>query len=162
MNNTDSPRDSALALIISRPLTALAATALMQVTLIYTWGLTGFGKLFGGGVPEWFSTSFGKTFLAKFPGLTVSFYSIALLEALTAVVAAAALLTGEALPRKAKPLTRLAIVLSMALFAQLGFGKRLIADHDGAHDLFVYMGVSLVMLLAVEYFDMLRTQTKRG
>lgn len=160
--NTASASESALASIISRPFTALAATALVQVTLIYTWGLTGFGKLFGGGVPEWFGKSFGETFLAKFPGLTISFYSIALLEALAAVVAGVALFTGEALPRKAKPFTRLAIILSMALFAQLGFGKRLIADHDGAHDLFVYLGISLVMLLAVEYFDMLRTQGKRA
>lgn len=160
--NTTATRESALASIISRPFTALATTALIQVTLVYTWGLTGFGKLFGGGIPEWFTKGFGETFLAKFPGMTISYYSIALLEALTAIVAAVALITGEALPRKAKPFTRLAIILSMVLFAQLGFGKRLIADHEGAHDLFVYFGISLVMLLAIEYFDMLRTQAKRA
>jgi hypothetical protein len=130
-----------------------AVIALVAGLLIFTWGLTGFGKLFGGGVPEWFTSGFGGTFLASFPGLTISFYSIALLESLAAIIALATFLRLEFLPHRRPIALQTALLLSLLIFVQLGFGKRLVADHDGAHDLFMYAAAALVMLLAVRRLD---------
>lgn len=139
-------------IINDRALKALvyAPTAFL---LTITWAFPGVGKLASGGVPDWFSEQFGKTFLASFPGLTASYYSIALLESLAGLVALASLLRGEFL-RPVRPTFLLAaIFLSLLLFVQLNFGKQLLADYDGTHDLFMYFAAALVMLLAVRSLE---------
>ena len=134
-------------------LTRSIVVASVAALLLFTWGLTGPGKLTAGGVPEWFSGQFGQTFLARFPGLAASYYSIALLETVGAILAAGALLRGEWLPGRSAFVLRLALAHSLLVFVQLGFGKRLVSDHDGAHDLFMYAAAALVMLLAVDRLD---------
>ena len=133
----------------------VAAVAAM---LAFTWGLPAIGKITSPGVPEWFVGTFGETILAKFPGMFLSFYSIAVLEVLGALVAVASLLRGEWLPGRKAPVLTLALAFSVVVFAQLGFGKRLISEHDGAHDLFMYAAGSLAMLVAVRVLDYWRPQ----
>lgn len=134
-------------------LSRAAVFALTATLLALLWGFPGVGKLFGGGVPEWFTGQFGKTILAKFPGMTLSFYSIAALECVATLVALASLLRGEFLRDRSPLLLYLAIVLSMLLFVQLSVGKQLVTDFAGIHDLFMYFAGSLVLLLAVRSFD---------
>lgn len=130
-----------------------ATYLLITLLLIMTWGMGGVFKLLAGGVPEWFSTQFSKTFLATFPGLTISFYSIAVLETVAAVVALGSLLRGEFLKPVRPTLLYGALGLSMLLFVQLSLGKQLVADFAGSHDLFMYFAGTLVMLLAVRSLD---------
>ncbi|MDX2174919.1 MAG: hypothetical protein SF028_00450 [Candidatus Sumerlaeia bacterium] len=135
--------------VITRSLVVAAVAGL----LAFTWGLTGFGKITSPGVPEWFVGTFGETILAKFPGMFLSYYSIAILEVLGALIAVGSLLRGEWLPGRKASVLSLALAHSVVVFAQLGFGKRLIADHDGAHDLFMYAAGALAMLVAVRLLD---------
>lgn len=131
------------------------AVALLFITLLLlmTWGLGGLSKLFAGGVPDWFTQQFSKTFLASFPGLPASFYSIAILETLAALLALASLLTGEFL-RAARPIALYAAIgLSLLLFVQLSLGKQITADFAGSHDLFMYFVGTLVMLMVVRSLD---------
>lgn len=130
-----------------------AILALTAALLAMLWGFPGAGKLFGSGVPPWFTEQFGKTFLATFPGMTLSFYSIAILEGLAALVALASLLRGEFLRSSSPVILYLAIILSMLLFLQLSLGKQLVTDFAGIHDLFMYFVGSVVLLLAVRAFD---------
>ncbi len=130
-----------------------AVFALSAALLAMLWGFPGVGKLFAGGVPEWFTGQFGTTILAKFPGMTLSFYSIAVLECLAALVALASLLRGEFLRDRSPFMLYLAILLTMLLFVQLSVGKQLVTDFAGIHDLFMYFAGSVVLLLAVRSLD---------
>lgn len=124
------------------------AAALLAITLLIgvTWGMAGVPKLLSGGVPPWFEGTFGQTVLASFPGLWASFYSIAVFETLLALGAIGALLRGEFLPGRTPSWLAATLAGSLFVFLQLGFGKRLVADHDDAAKLFVYFAGTLVML----------------
>lgn len=121
--------------------------ALLAINLLYlmVWGFTGLGKI-QSGVPSWFGDKFGATILARFPGLTTSFWLLAAAELLAFALALIALLRGEFLGRR--PPTWLAVMLvwSLFVFIQLGFGQWLTADYNGTFQLFAYFGVTLVAL----------------
>ncbi len=134
---------------LTLPLVRISAALLLCVT----WILPAWNKLSSGGVPGGFAERFGGTFLASFPGIPVSFYSIALLEAAAGLLAIASLITGEFLPGKKAPLIKAAALLSTFVFIQLGFGLRLIGDNDGAANLFSYTIGAFVLLLALSWFE---------
>lgn len=113
--------------------------------MLMVWGFTGLGKL-RDGMPSWFDGKFGKTILATFPGLTASFWLLALAETLAFVLALMALVRGEFLGRR--PPTWLAVMLmwSLFVFVQLGFGQWLTGEFNGTAQLFAYFGGTLVAL----------------
>ncbi|MGZ8900793.1 MAG: hypothetical protein ACXW3Z_11910, partial [Limisphaerales bacterium] len=76
--------------------------ALLAINLLFlmVWGFTGIGKLLTG-APVWFPDKFGQTILANFPGLTATFWILALSEVLAFTLAALSLVTGEFLGRRA-------------------------------------------------------------
>lgn len=120
----------------------LAAALLLGVT----WIIPALNKLSAGGVPGGFAERFGGTFLASFPGIPASFYSIALLEAVAGLLAAASIAVGEFRRDQPARLLAAATVLSAFVFVQLGFGLRLIGDNDGAANLFFYTVGAFVIL----------------
>jgi hypothetical protein len=131
-----------------------AAVCVLIATLLgMVWGFAGASKLFAGGVPSWFSDQFGKTFLVSFPGLAASFYSLAILESITALAALASFLRGEAFRNVRPTALYIALLGSLALFVQLGFGKQLLFDFAGNHDLYMYFAGTLVMLAMVRTLD---------
>jgi hypothetical protein len=130
-----------------------AVLGLVAVMLAMLWGFPGVGKLLAGGVPNWFTEQFGKTILAKAPGLTLSFYSIGAMECLTALVASASLFRGEFLRQRSPLMLYLAILLTLVLFVQLSIGKQLVTDYSGIHDLFMYFAGTVVLLLALRSLD---------
>lgn len=122
----------------------------INLLLLSTWALAGPTKFGGGGVPQWFVDSFGKSFLATFPGMAVAYYSIAILETVAAVTALGALVKGEFV-RQIRPIwLEATLVLSLIIFVQLGFGQRLIGDFDKAAMLFNYFAGTAVCLLLVK------------
>lgn len=143
--------------------TLRAATfALIALLLALVWGFPGIAKFLSGGVPAWFSEQFAKTFLASFPGLFASYYSIALLETLAALAALGSLIRLEFL-RAARPaFLYIAVVLSLLLFVQLNLGKQLVMDFDGIHDLYMYFAATLVMLALIRWMDPSRRDASRA
>lgn len=134
---------------LTLPLVRISAALLLCVT----WILPAWNKLSGGGVPSFFAERFGTTFLASFPGLTISFYSIAILEAIAGLLAVGSLVTGEFLPGKKAPLLKAAALLSALVFIQLGFGLRLSGDNDGAANLYGYTIGAFILILAISWFE---------
>lgn len=122
----------------------------IQLLLLITWAFAGLGKFFGGGVPTSFADSFGPTILGKFPGVAVSFYSLAALETIAGILVLVSICLGEFSPKRSKAWLKASIVLSLLLFVQLGFGTRLIGDYAGSASLFFYFAGTLVMLFYVE------------
>ncbi len=119
----------------------------IALLMLATWCLAGPPKFMGGGVPTWFIDSFGKSMLGAFPGMTVSYYSIAVLETLAGLGALVALLRGEVFRQQRANWLEGTLVLSLLIFAQLGFGQRLIGDFDKAAMLFNYFTGTAVCLV---------------
>jgi hypothetical protein len=121
--------------------------ALLAVNLLFlmVWGFTGIGKLVNG-MPSWFEGKFGKTVLASFPGLTASFWLLALAETLAFALAALALLRGEFLERKPVLFLPLMLVWSLFVFVQLGLGQWLTSEFNGTFQLFLYFCGTLLAL----------------
>jgi hypothetical protein len=126
---------------INRPAALLAINFLF----LMLWGFAGIGKLIDG-IPAWFAGKFGQTFLATFPGLTATFWILALSELLAFGLAAAALVAGEFLERKPLKLLPSALVWSLFVFIQLGFGQWLTAEFNGAFQQFVYFSGTVLSL----------------
>ena len=121
--------------------------ALLAINLLFlmAWGFAGVGKLLDG-VPPWFEGKFGQTFLAKFPGLTASFWLLAAAELAAFALAIVALVRLEFF-RQGRPVWLVAtLVWSLFVFVQLGFGQWLTADYNATFQLFAYFGVTLVAL----------------
>lgn len=122
----------------------------VYVLFLSTFALAGIGKFVDGGVPQWFSDQFGKSFLASFPGLALSYYSIGLLEVLAALLFVASALKGELLKPVYPLVLNLALFVSGMVFCQLGFGLRLVNEFQGAFNLFMYAVGTAVAYLYVK------------
>lgn len=130
----------------SLPLLLRRATLLaINLLFLMVWGFTGLGKLIQG-VPVWFPDKFGQTVLARFPGLTASFWLLTLAEVGAFALAAVALLTGEFLERRPARWLPAMLVWSLFVFVQLGFGQWLTAEFNGTFQLFLYFAGTLVAL----------------
>jgi len=128
----------------------LRCGALLAINLLFlmVWGFAGLGKL-QSGMPTWFPDKFGATLLGRFPGLTASFWSLALVEVLAFALALAALLRGEFLERRSVWLLPWMLVVSLFLFVQLSFGQWLTDEFGGTSMLFSYFTGTLVALMFV-------------
>ncbi len=121
--------------------------ALLAINLLFlmVWGFAGLGKV-QSGVPSWFGDKFGATILARFPGLTASFWLLTAAELLAFILALVALLRGEFLGRRPLTLLTAMLVWSLFVFVQLGFGQWLTSEYNGTFMLFTYFGITLVCL----------------
>jgi hypothetical protein len=115
--------------------------------LIMTMGLAGLEKLFAGAAPSWFLDQFRGSVLDMFPGaLTISFFLIAILETLTAVLLIIGLLKKESLrgPTVNKIYLKYGVYMAQLTFIALGFGQRLTHKHDSAGSLFFYAALTFI------------------
>lgn len=126
---------------------ALRAAALLAINLLFlmVWGFTGVGKVIDG-PPAWFPEKFGTTILAKFPGLTATFWLLAIGEVLAFGLAAASLVRGEFLGKRPPMLLAAMLVWSLFLFVQLGLGQWLTSDFNATQQLFMYFCGTLIAL----------------
>lgn len=124
---------------------------LLAINLLYSivWGFAGIGKILDG-QPAWFAEKFGSTFLGRFPGVSASFWLLAAGELLAFLLSVIALVRGEFLGQRAPSWLTAAVVVSLLVFVQLGFGQWLTREFNGAFQQFVYFGVTLVALQQVQ------------
>ena len=134
------------------------AGSLLAINLLFlmVWGFAGISKV-RDGVPSWFDGKFGKTFLGSFPGLSATFWLLTLSELLAFGLMIAALVRLEFLERKSTTLLPLALVWSLLVFLQLGFGQWLTDDFNGGFQQFMYFTGTLVALLMVQAASAQRT-----
>jgi len=120
---------------------------LLAINLLFlmVWGFSGLAKLFQG-KPAWFPDKFGQTFLAKFPGLTPSFWLLALAELLAFLLAACALVRADFLEKREPFILKIMLVWSLFVFVQLGFGQWLTNEFNGTAQLFAYFAGTLICL----------------
>ena len=125
----------------------IRAAALLAINLLFlsVWGFAAIGKLVNG-VPSWFGDKFGKTFFATFPGLTATFWLLAVSELLAFGVGVIALLRAEFLERKTALCLSAMLAWSLFVFLQLGFGQWLTNEFNGAFQQFMYFTGTLLAL----------------
>ena len=138
--------------INSSPMNSILSTlprvgSLLAINLLFlmVWGFTGIGKI-QSGVPSWFPDKFGGTFLARFPGLTATFWLLTASELLAFGLALLALIRGEFLRRGPPAWLALMLTWSLFVFIQLGLGQWLTADYNATFQLFTYFAGTLVAL----------------
>jgi hypothetical protein len=121
--------------------------ALLAINLLFVmvWGFAGLDKLFNG-PPAWFQGKFGPTFLAKIPGLTATFWLLALSELVVFALAVIALARGEFLERRPTIVLGWTLAGSLFVFVQLGFGQWLTGDFASGAQLFNYFAGTLLSL----------------
>lgn len=123
----------------------IRAGALLAINLLFlmVWGFAAIGKLLNGMPPSWFD---GKSFFASFPGLGATFWLLALSELLAFALALVALGRLEFLERKPAKVLPTALVWSLIVFLQLGFGQWLTSEFNGAFQQFMYFSGTLLAL----------------
>lgn len=121
--------------------------SLLAINLLFVimWGFAGIGKV-RNGMPSWFDSKFGDTILAKFPGLTASYWLLTGAELLAFALGLIALLRGEFFGRCRPTWLTAMLVWSLIVFVQLAFGQFLLADPNATFQLFTYFGVTLLAL----------------
>lgn len=129
---------------------AARAAAGLAINLLFLmiWGFAGIGKVLEG-VPSWFPDKFGKTLLATIPGLSATFWILALSEVLGFLLALGALVRGEFLGRRPATLLTWTLVWSLFVFLQLSLGLWFTADYTGTAQEFAYFTGTLVALMFV-------------
>ena len=126
-------------------LSRLGALLAINLLFLMIWGFQGLGKAMKG-MPSWFDSKFGNTVLAKFPGLTASFWLLTGAELLAFALAAIALVRGEFLGWCRPTWLSLTLTWSLFVFLQLSFGQWLTSDFTATFQLFTYFGVTLLTL----------------
>jgi len=119
--------------------------AYLAINLLFlmVWGFAA-GEKFVNGPPAWFHGKFGPTFLAKLPGLTATFWLLAVSELLAFALAALALGRAEFLERRAPVVLGWMLAGSLFVFVELGFGQWLTGDYAAGAQLFTYFAGTLV------------------
>ena len=126
-------------------LTRMGALLAVNLLFLIVWGFAGIGKLING-TPSWFDGKFGDTILARFPGLTATFWWLAGCEAFAFLLGAIALLRGEFLGWCRPTWLTLMLVWSLLVFVQLSLGQWLTSDFNGTFQLFTYFAGTLLAL----------------
>jgi len=123
------------------------SAALLAINLLFlmVWGFAGIDKLLHG-VPSWFDGKFGKTFLGTFPGLTATFWLLAISELLAFALGIVALVRIEFLRQRPAMFLCATLAWSLFVFLQLGFGLWLTGDFNGGFQQFMYFTGTLVAL----------------
>lgn len=122
------------------------------ITLLFglTWGLAGFGKILERKVPDWFLNQFGSSFMARFPGVKASYWSIGLAELLAMALCVVSVVRLEFFVNNDPLFLKWALVCSMMIFVMLGFGQRLTNDFAGSANSFQYFVGTLVCYAFLE------------
>lgn len=117
----------------------------IQLLFVVVWGFSGLDKVIHG-KPDWFADKFGGTWLAMFPGLSLTFWTLAVSEVLALALAGVALMRLEFLPGRRPVWLSLMLMWSLFVFLQLCLGQWITREFAGAQQIFLYFVGTLVML----------------
>jgi hypothetical protein len=89
---------------------------------------------------------FDGSLVDKFPGTSVAWAILGILQGVIVLVLLASLVRGEFLPAREKPILICALALSLLVLALLLFGNSMTAEFDSVASLFTYFGVTVILI----------------
>ncbi len=92
---------------------------------------------------------FAGSLVDSFPGTSVAWGALGLLQGVIVLLLLASLVRGEFLPKRAKSVLLSALALSLLVFALLVFGESMTAQYESVASLFAYFGLTVVLIAAV-------------
>lgn len=124
---------------------AIGATYLLQAAL---WYYPAKAKIFDDGLtaPAAVQEQFAGSFIAAFPGTSVAWAALGLLQAAIFVALLVSLVRGEPRPDRPKPVLLGALGLGLVTFALLLFGSSMTSAYDSVASLTTYFGVTIITI----------------
>jgi hypothetical protein len=109
------------------------------------------GKVFDDGLiaPDGIKEQFDGSLIASFPGTSVAWAILGILQGVIVIALVVSLVRGEFLADRRKPVLLSALTLSLVVFALMVFGNSMTGQHDGVGSLFNYFGLSVVLIVFV-------------
>jgi len=129
----------------------------INIFFVMIWGFAGIGKVLSG-YPEWFPQKFGPTFMATFPGLKVTFWTLTVAELIGFGLGIVALVRLEFL-REPLWLAR-TLAWSLFVFCMLAFGLWLTQDPVGGFQQFCYFSGTVATLFFTQWLSVNRPPAK--
>lgn len=103
----------------------------------------------GVAAPEGIAAAFAGTFLARFPGVDITWFILGVMELLVVVGLLISIFTGEILPSRSKPWLLATLGWALIVFASLSFGQNLTGNHEGVAAQWAYFsGTGVLFLVA--------------
>jgi hypothetical protein len=99
--------------------------------------------------PDAIKQQFAGSFIDSFPGTSVCWAILGILQGVIFVLLVISLFTGEFLPTRRKPVLLSALALSLGVFALLLFGNSMTSEFDSVASLFTYFGVTVILIVLV-------------
>jgi len=108
-------------------------------------------KVFDDGLiaPDGVKEQFAGSFIDSFPGTSVSWALLGLLQGVIVIALLASLVRGEFLAQRRKPILLGALALGLVAFALMLFGSSMTSEFESVGSLFNYFGLTLVMIVFV-------------
>ena len=108
-------------------------------------------KVFDDGLiaPDGVKEQFAGSFIDSFPGTSVSWALLGLLQGLIVIALLVSLVRGEFLAQRRKPVLLGALALGLVAFALMLFGSSMTSEFESVGSLFNYFGLTLVMIVFV-------------
>ena len=108
-------------------------------------------KVFSDGMiaPAGIKHQFAGSLIASFPGTSVAWGILGVLEGLVVLGLAVSLVTGEFLPSRRKPILLSSLMLSLGVFGLLIFGNSMTSQFDAVGGLFTYVAATGVLAFLV-------------
>ena len=89
---------------------------------------------------------FNGTIVDSFPGTSVAWAILGILQGMVVLAIVISLLTGEFLPHRRKPILLGALTLAMLVFAVMVFGQSLTRQFEGVASLYTYFAATIVII----------------
>lgn len=99
--------------------------------------------------PDAIKQQFAGSFIDSFPGTSVCWAILGILQGVIFVLLVASLISGEFLPTRRKPILLSALALSLGVFSLLLFGNSMTSQFDSVASLFTYFGVTVILIVLV-------------
>jgi hypothetical protein len=99
--------------------------------------------------PAGIQKMFDGSLMDSFPGTSVSWGIVGILQGLIVVGLVVSLVRGEFLPGRPKLVLLAAMALGLVVFALLLFGNSMIGEHESVASLATYFGVTAVLMALV-------------
>lgn len=127
---------------------AMAALYIVQGAL---WYYPAKEKIFDDGLvaPAGIQKMFAGSLMDSFPGTSVAWGFIGILQGVIVIGLAVSLLRREFLPGSARPVLMASMSLALVVFALLLFGNSMVANYDSVASLMTYFGVTAVLIAFV-------------